>query len=488
MVMITRLLKIKKRYVLLSQAIKATVWFTFCNFLLQGISFITVPIFSRLLTTEEYGQLSLYVTYQQFLLILSTFEYSSGTYQRGLIKHKDDISFFTRAIQLLSSINVLVVFVICLVVYKPLTSVLEMPFSMFVILFTFFMVQPAYQAWMNKKRFDYSYKPAVVLTLIYSLLSTVVALIVVWKVENSAYAKMMATLIVQIVICMPFYIKNINIAPLLSDRKKTVGYFKEALYLQIPLVLHSLSYLILGQSDRFMIGQMTNKSDVAIYSVAYSIAMVVTIFQQSVNLVLRPWRYKILEEERYSELKRNTNMLLLLFGIVVLLFILVAPDVIFLLFEPVYFEAIWIIPIVSLSVFFILLYSIFTDVETYLGKTIYIAIVSISCAVLNIVLNYFGIKTFGYMACAYTTLLCYILFAILHYFFMRKVLGEEKCSRAFDGKFIILISLLMCLAVGGVCLGYSNKIVRWFTILIIVMITVFNRKNFLSIFDGKKIS
>lgn len=484
--MINNYLNLKNRYTMLPQSIKATVWFTFCNFLLQGISFMTVPIFSRLLTTDEYGQLSLYVTYQQFLLILATFEYSSGTYQRGLIKHKDDICFFTKAVQMLSSINVLVVFVICLIIYQPLMSVLEMPFSMFAVLFVFFMVQPAYQAWMNKKRFDYSYRPTVILTLIYSLLSTVVALIVVWKLDNSAYVKMMATLIVQIAICVPFYIKNIYIAPLLADRNKTIRYFKESLCLQIPLVLHSLSYLILGQSDRFMIGQMTNKSNVAVYSVAYSIAMVVTIFQQSVNLVLRPWRYKILEQKRYSELKQNTNTLLVLFGIVVLLFILVAPEVIVLLFEPVYYEAVWIIPIVSLSVFFILLYSIFTDVETYLGKTIYIAIVSISCAVLNIVLNYFGIKMLGYMACAYTTLLCYILFAVFHYFFMRKVIGGNKCSMAFDGKFLLSCSLLMCLAVGGIFIGYSYRIVRWSLIALILIIAVCNRKKFTDLFKVKK--
>ena len=48
-------MNITSKYRSLSVQAKAALWFTICSFLQKGISFITVPIFTRLMSTEEYG-------------------------------------------------------------------------------------------------------------------------------------------------------------------------------------------------------------------------------------------------------------------------------------------------------------------------------------------------------------------------------------------------------------------------------------------------
>ena len=45
-----------KQYKKMSVVAKAAMWFTFSTVLQKGISFITVPIFTRLMTTEQYGK------------------------------------------------------------------------------------------------------------------------------------------------------------------------------------------------------------------------------------------------------------------------------------------------------------------------------------------------------------------------------------------------------------------------------------------------
>ena len=47
-------MNITSKYRSLSVQAKAALWFTICSFLQKGISFITVPIFTRLMSTEEY--------------------------------------------------------------------------------------------------------------------------------------------------------------------------------------------------------------------------------------------------------------------------------------------------------------------------------------------------------------------------------------------------------------------------------------------------
>ena len=52
--------KIIQKYKNSNVAIKAALWFTICNLLQKGITMISMPIFTRLLSTEQYGVLTIY--------------------------------------------------------------------------------------------------------------------------------------------------------------------------------------------------------------------------------------------------------------------------------------------------------------------------------------------------------------------------------------------------------------------------------------------
>ena len=55
-------MNITSKYRSLSIQARAAFWFTICSFLQKGISFITVPIFTRLMSTEEYGTYTVYLS------------------------------------------------------------------------------------------------------------------------------------------------------------------------------------------------------------------------------------------------------------------------------------------------------------------------------------------------------------------------------------------------------------------------------------------
>ena len=64
-----------KKYKNLSVVAKAALWFTFATFLRKGISFITVPIFTRIMTTEQYGRYSAYMSLVNVFTILCGLEF-----------------------------------------------------------------------------------------------------------------------------------------------------------------------------------------------------------------------------------------------------------------------------------------------------------------------------------------------------------------------------------------------------------------------------
>lgn len=50
------LTKLKNKYSSLPVQVRASLWFLITNFMQKAISVISTPIFTRLLTTEQYGE------------------------------------------------------------------------------------------------------------------------------------------------------------------------------------------------------------------------------------------------------------------------------------------------------------------------------------------------------------------------------------------------------------------------------------------------
>ena len=63
---------LKNKYLEMSKPVKAAFWFTVCNFLQRGISMITTPIFTRMLSTDEYGLYSTYLSWETVLSLVVT--------------------------------------------------------------------------------------------------------------------------------------------------------------------------------------------------------------------------------------------------------------------------------------------------------------------------------------------------------------------------------------------------------------------------------
>lgn len=459
--------KILRKYKDLPISVKATCWFTLCNLLLKGISFFSTPIFTRLMSESEYGLLSLFMAYEQLILIFATWELQMGAYQKGIFNFSENVKMFSSSTQCLINIITLCCFGIIFIFKEFVSKLTGMSGKLLFLMFLYLMVQPSYNCWLIRKRTSYEYKAAVIVTLTYSIINVIVPTLALSLIAKTAAIKFGFTMFSSVLFCLFFFIPNVGYWELIHNWGEVKQQWKFSLTYQAPLVLHSLSYLILGQADRVMIGNIVGKEQAAFYSVAYNIAMVVSILQSSVNQTLLPWRYKALQEKHYEDIRRTTNGLIFAIGILITAFILVAPEIVYIMFTENYYEAVWSIPPVSLSVYFMFLYTIFVNVETYFEKTAYVMYVSVSCGILNIVLNYILIGPFGYIVCGYTTLFSYIMFSIGHYYFMNKTIKEAiPGEKIFDERMIIIISIMTSLAVICGTALYSYPLLRYAMIII----------------------
>ena len=66
-----------------SKVLKSGIWYTISNFIVKGLAFITMPIFTRIMTADDVGMFSNLIAWFNILAIIATFElYSSVSIAR----------------------------------------------------------------------------------------------------------------------------------------------------------------------------------------------------------------------------------------------------------------------------------------------------------------------------------------------------------------------------------------------------------------------
>ena len=457
----------------MSKPVKASFWFVLCNIMQRGVSLLSTPIFTRIMTTEQYGLYSVYNSWYSIILILATLNLSSGVYNNAITHYMDDRDEITSSFQGLSTTVTLILVAVYLVGMGFWTDILELQPLLMLIMIVEIIFVPAYLFWTVGQRYDYEYRKIIPVTTILAVASPVLGIIAVLSTEYKAEARILTYSLVQIIIGIVFYVYNLKKGKKFYSRK----YWKYALEFNIPLIPHYLSMTVLNQSDRIMISKMVGNSEAAIYNVAYTVAMLMNIINNAINSSFVPYTYKSLKNKNYDGLKKNTNLLLAFVGIMCILIMAFGPEVIALFATEEYYDAIWVIPPVAASVYFMFLYPLFSNVEFYYGKTKYVMYASCIGAVLNIALNYYFIRIFGYYAAGYTTLVCYIVFSFAHYILQRWIVKKEKieAEEIYSTKFILLFSVVVLIAMLGMTVTYQHVIIRYFVIVVIAIGIIWKR-------------
>ena len=72
-----------------SQGVKVAFWFLVCSVFQKGISVITTPIFTRLMSTSEYGEFNVFLSWQGIITAIVILTLSWGVYTQGLAKFEN---------------------------------------------------------------------------------------------------------------------------------------------------------------------------------------------------------------------------------------------------------------------------------------------------------------------------------------------------------------------------------------------------------------
>lgn len=429
------------KYNHLPKAVKASLWFTICSILQKGISFLTVPIFTRMLSVEEYGVISLFGAWQSILMIFATLNLSYQIFNNGMVKFENDRAGYTTAMLGLSNVVTLIIFVFYLAFYSVLDNFFELPIEAMIMMFAGFIFSAAIDLWSVQQRYLFEYRLLCFATLCMTIGSAILGIIFVYW-DATGISRILGMTIATIVTGCGVY------GLVLSKNRKLINfaYWKYALKLDLPLIPHYLSMMVLVHSDRIMINSLCGKFFTALYSVPYNASIVMQIVISGINASFLPWTYQKCKAKEYRKLNELSSFLLIIVMFISLIPSLFAPELVWILGSEQYSESVWVVPPVSCSVFFLFLYSLFSNIEFYYEKNQNVMIASFCAAVGNVILNAIFISFFGYLAAAYTTLACYVILSVAHYYFMVNVCREQDIREPiYNVKLIMVLSLFVIL-------------------------------------------
>jgi len=256
---------------------------------------------------------------------------------------------------------------------------------------------------------------------------------------------------------------------------------KSSLNYSLPLVPHLLLIWVMMGSDLFVLQYFRPMSEVGIYSLGYTLGFAFFVVTGALSRAWSPIFYRSADNESDQiGLSQIVTTMLLLMLLVVTCSMIFLQEAVKLITVEAFYDITLIIPWVALSAIFHVIYISFVNVLFYDKKNAQVAIISACAALVNVLLNVLFIPKFGMQAAAVTTALAYLLqmglicwFANslrhLHYHVPKLfwtvlvciVMYSVSCLIGNVGSIANIVALKVLLIIAGIWTLYYAGILSW---------------------------
>jgi len=458
----------------------SSFFYIFSSLFTKGIALITTPIFTRIMSTEDVGIVNLFSSWFSIISTVSTLSLTSGGYMVSLKEFRDNRNQYDSSVLTLATLASGVIAVLYFCFSNFFSVLMGLSFPLCCLMLYGLIVSPAMDFWLARQRYEYKYKAATVISILSALVSSIVAVLGVLIAKKNGFEKLGAIRL----FCgngAAYFFSTILFVVIFVKGKTTYNksYWSSSLKLSIPLIVNSLATQVLSVSDRTMISRMVGNSAVGIYSLLYTVSSLSLIVWSAINTSFVPYLFENIDSQEHRENIRNySTQLLIVFSGIAILLTLSAPEIVSILGTDEYYEAIYIMPPIAAGVYFTAISGFYSNILIYYKKTSCVMISSVIAAVLNVILNFICIKYYGYMSAAYTTLVAYMVMAIIQAivetFIFKKINATNNIysnKHFFCISLVTTVSCLLCLYI------YQYFIARYILLLIILVAGIIYAKK-----------
>lgn len=400
-----------------------SIIYTFFNVIQKAIAFFLLPLYTAYLTPEDYGITNVLTTVTALLSYFYTFSIQSAScrFHFSYSKNQLLVKKIWGANFIFTVINSLFWFIISIILYKYSIIYLvgeEIPFYPYVIICLlncaispiFFYYQSYLQTTQQAKHFAIN-------NLLYFTFTLLLTISFVVYLKMQALGVILSACIVTIIFSIyACYILRKKIVFNLSSK-----IISRSLKYSVPLIPHLLSGWLNGMLDRIFINRLINLSSVGLYSIGYQFGLIINMLAFGVNQAYSPWFFNIYnkKEEKYkiTIVSDLTIAAISAIGFIIAIF---SKEIVTLMTTEKYHD-VWpsIIILVYANLINCLYY--FYVAILFLQSTKRLSTITISCALINCITNYFLIKFWGYIGAAYSYFFVQFIKTIIIAFQSKKI-------------------------------------------------------------------
>ena len=411
----------------LKRFFKDTIIYGLAIVLPRLINFLLVTIYTDAFSNEIYSDSTTFYIWAAFFNVLLTYGMETSFF-RFFSKHKDSNKVYSTSLITITS-STIIIGILVFSFNQELANLMTLPIRSFNLLISITLIEALIIIPFAYLRVTGRPVRFAIIKFINVLIIVVLNILFLHKkygseiiqnlfdvneiVEYQFIANLIASISVLLLVS-PYFLKT----KLSFD--KTV--FKQLLVYGWPIMVAGIAFVINENFDKYLIPLLINKNTNGAYSACYKLAVFMTLFIQAFRMGAEPFFFNHADKAN----AKNTYALILKYftivGSIGLLAITVYLDIIknVLIKNESYLFALDIVPIVLLANLCLGIYHNLSIWYKLTDKTKYGMYISVLGAILTIGFNYLMIPHFGYIACAYGTLVAYGSMMLVSYYLGRK--------------------------------------------------------------------
>lgn len=404
----------------------------------QCISFFLLPLYTAILSAEDYGTFDLFVTYATLLLPLINWQLDQGLFRfmldyRG---NKDEQKKLFSTL-LLSSTVQNIIYVVLFICIEPF---LKIENAYFLLLY---VVLQVYNALFLQfvRGLGYSIKYTIA-SFISASATTVLNVIALVFLRMGLQGLFVSTLTAQL-LTLVYLVISSRSWEYFSLKNARIGTFKRVGTYSIPLIPNNLAWWVVNASDRTIISHFLGTAANGIYSVANKFPNVFINFYNILNL---SWTETVSlhynDEDRDEFLTDTMTSLVKLFVAACLGIVACMPFVFPIMVNAKYSAAYNQILILMYAMLFRVLVGLYSCVYVAQKNAKKIAYTSISAAIINITVDLLLINKIQVFAASLSTLIAFLSMFIVRYIDVNKTVHMRIKKPIAIGSILLSIMLV----------------------------------------------
>lgn len=409
----------------MKKSVNCIALFNFLSILLlQGISFISAPLFSRLLSTEGYGNLSSFSIWANVLSTVLSLQTGVTIANARVEFPEEEQRAYQSSVMCLSMLSFAIGGVLIALLAGPISWALKMERWLLALLLAQAFGTFGVNFLSSKFTYEFQADRNMLLSVFMAVASMGTALVLVlnFPQEQRYLGRILGNALVYALVAL------VGGVWILARGKRffSARYWKFCLMLGCPLVFQNLAYNILGSSDILMLKQMTAAGDSGIYSLAFNLSGIMFTIYGALNNSWVPFFFDDMKRKKREQVARQGEHFLELFTVLSVGFVLLVREVYHVYADRDFWPGLVLIPIFTGSYYLNALCTFPVNFELFHKKTGVVAGATIVSALANLALNYVFILRFGMIGAAVATLLSHGLQLAIHECYSRLVLGGRE--------------------------------------------------------------